>query len=168
MIGKHRHIRVTKNAVATVGENCSPETLKLLKKMANLVESKMNKISSNMESRKILPAKKRLKDGEYTKEFNSGKNFKDLHDLTRDYHLALNVAENELFQLGLGCNSDKILPKDKRLPFDNGNEYVGLSKFTFFHFKKTIKLYHKALERAEYTITNHEMGKTLKSNHGKK
>jgi hypothetical protein len=168
MIGEHRHIRVTKNAVATVGMDCSPKTLKLLKKMANLVEKKMNNISSKMESRKILPLNKRLKDGEYTKGFDSGDNFKDLHDLTKNYHLALNAAENELFQNGMGCNSDKILPKDKRLPFDNGNDYVGVSKFVFFHFKKTIKLYHKALERAEYTITNHEMGKTTKSNHGKK
>lgn len=159
MIDEHRHIRVTENAIATVDENCSPETLKLLKKLAELVEDKVKNISIKMESRKILPINKRLNNGEYTKVFDSGKNFKNLHDLTRDYHLALNAAEDELFQNNLGCNSEKILSKNERLPFDNGNEYVGVSKFIFFALKKTLKKYHQALENAEYAITNHEMGK---------
>ena len=159
MIGEHRHIRVTKNAVATVGMNCTPETLKLLKKMADIVESKMNDISSKMESRKILPISERLKTGLYTKSFKSGDNFKDLHDLTKKYHLSLNAAEEELFQNGVGCKSEDIFPKSERLPLDGENEYVGSGKFIFYAFTRQIKKYHKALESAEYAIINSSMKK---------
>lgn len=132
--------------------------------MANIVEAKMNKTVSKMQSRKILPVTERLKTGEYTKKFNS-KNFKELHDLTKKYHLALIEAEEDLFLNNVGCNSETIFPKKERLPFDGDNEYVGISKFVFFDFKKSIKKYHKALERAEYHIINYSI---KEKNNGKK
>ncbi len=168
MIGEHRHIRLTKNSVATIGINCSSKTLKLLTKLANIVEAKMNKITTKMESRKTLPVSERLEKGEYTKQFNSGKNFKQLHDLTKKYHLALIEAEEDLFLNNIGSNSEKFYPKSERLPLDGDNEYVGVSKFFFYEFKKAIKKYHKALEHAEYHIINYSMGKKIKENHGKK
>lgn len=168
MIGEHRHIRITKNAVATVGMNCSPETLKMLKKMADIVETRMNNATKKMQSRKILPVKERLNNGEYTRKFNSGRNFKHLHDLTKKYHIALLEAEEDLFLKSIGCNSETIFPKKDRLPFDGDNEYIGISKFVFYHFKSSIKKYHKALTNAEYHILNYSLTNKIKENHGKK
>jgi len=168
MIGEHRHIRITKNAVATVGMNCTPETLKMLKKMADIVEIKMNKVTTKMESRKILPVSERLENGEYTKKFNQGKNFRPLHDLCKKYHLALIEAEEDLFLNNIGCNSEKIFHKSERLPLDGENGYVGVSQFVFHELKKAIKKYHKALEHAEYHIINYSLKQKIEKNHGKK
>ncbi len=136
--------------------------------MADIVESKMNNITTKMQSRKILPIVERLEQGEYTKKFNTGKNFRPLHDLCKKYHLALIEAEEYLFLNSIGCNSEKIFPKSERLPLDGENEYVGVSQFVFYEMKKAIKKYHKALEHAEYHIINYSLKEKIENNHGKK
>lgn len=164
---EHRHIRVTANAIATVSPDCSPETLALLADMANIVDKRVKKVISKMESRKILPVNERLKKGQYTKVFNS-KNFKELQELCKKYHFALLEAEEDLFLKNIGCNSEKILPKSKRLPFENGNEYVGISKFVFYTFRDIINKYHNALENAEYNILNHSITNKFENGNEKK
>lgn len=158
---EHRHIRVTANAIATVSPDCSPETLALLADMATIVEKRVKSVTNKMESRKILPIEKRLpKSGKYNKPFNSGKEFDKLQDICILYHTALNAAENELFQLSIGSNSENILPKSERLPYDNpNNRYIGVSKLFYYTMQKKITKYHKALTQAEYVLLNNKIKK---------
>ena len=158
---KHHNIQVTTNAVATVSPNCSPETLELLRNMALIAEQKINDITEKMKSREILPIEKRLpKSGKYNHSFDSGKQFNELQDLCILYHTALNEAENELFQLGIGSNSEVIFPKSERLPYDNPkNKYIGLSKFFYYEMQQKITKYHKALDKCEYLLIQNGMKK---------
>mgnify|MGYP007080191449 CR=1 FL=1 len=159
MFDDHRHIRVTSKSVATVSPNCSPETLELLRKMAEAVEKKVDKITEAMESIKIFPVRNRVKDGIYKKKFDSGNSFKHLLSVMNKYHFALNAAEYELLKNSMDSNTEKIFPKTEREPLDYGNEYVGVSKMAFFGFIKSVKKYHQALSHAEYVFINNKLKK---------
>lgn len=108
-----------------------------------------------MKSREILPLEERPKYGEYEKHFESGDNFRELYELMKKYHLALNAVEDELFQISISSNSESIYPKRERQSLDDG-EFIGTSKFAFYGFIKCVKKYHQALQNAEEVLENYK------------